>query len=187
MKRWLLRLSALSGVVVLGLIAIAQAQRSTASFDSPDNAAPQSQSSGDSGRIGPDSTARIISVEDRHAKRVGQIMQPTDDAADRAAAAGKPGAEPHDPFNLRDRTAGALPEQAPGAPERFPGAKAAAELPRDADSSADPHAMRFASPTDSGSVFTAGSRYNNPIRGDIRSDRSFVSSSGEWRDAVAAR
>ncbi|HEV3418390.1 MAG TPA: hypothetical protein VG056_16315 [Pirellulales bacterium] len=96
-------------------------------------------------------------------------MRPTDDAADRASAASKLGAGPNDPFNLRDRSAGAVPEQGPGAPERFPGAKAAAELPRDADSSADPHAMRSAPPTESGSVFTAGSRYNNPIRGDIRS------------------
>jgi uncharacterized repeat protein (TIGR01451 family) len=55
-------------------------------------------------------------------------------------------------------------------PERFPGAKTVAVLPGDSDSSSDSHSTRStSSPADSGSVFTAGSRYNNPIRGDVRS------------------
>jgi uncharacterized repeat protein (TIGR01451 family) len=190
MKRWMLRLSALSGVVVLGLIAIAQAQRSTGPSESSDQVAPSAsrdpfasrpdrtapiplQNAEESNRYGAGSTAKIISVEDRPAKRTNEIMrtggEPTDAAADRATGS-------NDPFNLRERAAAAPPE-------RFRGDNTAAELPRDAAPAADPRSVQAAQPGDNGSIFSTGNRYANPAREVVRSNAEPPAQAFDDRDA----
>jgi uncharacterized repeat protein (TIGR01451 family) len=187
MKRWMLRLSALSGVVVLGLIAIAQAQRSTGPSDNSDQVSPSAardsfasraaaiplQNAEESNRYGSTSTAKIISVEDRPAKRTNEIMrtagEPTDATADRATGS-------NDPFNLHERAAAAPPE-------RFRVDNAAAELPRDAAPETDPRSVQAAPPADNGSIFSTGNRRANPAREIVRSNAEPPAQAFDDRDA----
>jgi uncharacterized repeat protein (TIGR01451 family) len=144
MKRWTLRLAALSGIVVLGLIAIAEAQRNTDPTDyggragATDPAAPAAprdpfalkpdrvatiplQGGDETSRPNPGSTARIVSVEDRPAKRPDDRMRV---AADSSDAASDQGAAPNDPFNVGGRST-----RASAPPRRFNDDASATELP----------------------------------------------------------
>ncbi len=164
MKRWTLRLAALSGVVVLGLIAIAQAQRNADPTDyggragaadatvpapsrdpfalKPERVATIPLDTGDEPRKpNPGSTTRIVSVEDRPAKRPSDLMRVAadtpDSAADRSAA-------PNDPFNVSGRSPAT---SAP--PRRFNDDAAVSELPSDSDRASDNRSGRASTAPDS--------------------------------------
>ncbi len=174
MKRWLLRLSALSGVVVLGLFAIAQAQRSTAATDNlavdppatapltlpAEGASPRAARDIDPpNRFSADSTARIISIEDQPARRLrpdAPAPRGADGVADGALA-------PGDPFNLHDRAAPAA------APDRFPAAQVTAAYPADPAPAAD--GSRGAAPEgrgDGSSIYGNGGRAPRSDRSEVR-------------------
>jgi uncharacterized repeat protein (TIGR01451 family) len=169
MKRWMLRLSALSGIVVLGLIAIAQAQRSAPADNSddaaptaaerdpfairPDQSAPQ-RSLDEPRRLGGDTPAASNSLDERPVKRLRNIVREAAATGDSNPPEFDRAAVPSDPFNGRGRSAA-------GSPQRLLPAKEAAELPNDDASGAAPHGKRASAPSDARSIFSGAGRYAN--------------------------
>lgn len=206
MKRWTLRLFALSGVVVLGLIAIAQAQRSIVpSEDYPGaNARPaagRDQSAGQNrpeivqisavepDRYSPGSTARIVSVQDRPAKRPDDVIRaesanddvpaaPRDPFSARDSVASRDSSPARDRFPSRDRAASAA-----AAPERFAGVATAAELPANNDTPNNLRSGAKAAAPDDASIFSSGGSRKDPPREFDRRAAAAPATAFEDRDA----
>jgi uncharacterized repeat protein (TIGR01451 family) len=169
MKRWMLRLSALSGIVVLGLIAIAQAQRSAPADNSdataptaaerdpfairPDQSAPQ-RSLDEPRRLGGDTAAASNSLEDRPVKRLRNIVREAAASGDSNPPEFDRAAVPSDPFNGRGRSAAV-------SPQRLPAARQAAGLPNDDASGIGARGRGASAPSDTQSIFGGAGRYAN--------------------------
>jgi uncharacterized repeat protein (TIGR01451 family) len=187
MKRWILRLSALFGIVVLGLIAIAQAQRSVPSNNADDATAPTAaerdpfadraaqRSADEPRRLESDSDSSANSSAERPTKRLRNILR-------EAAAGGESNppqfdraAAPSDPFALRDRTAA-------GSPQRLAPVTDAAELPRDDRKVPTPRGRQAAVVDSSESPFTGGNRYS---AGRAQDSRPAAASASAFDDRAA--
>jgi uncharacterized repeat protein (TIGR01451 family) len=188
MKRWMLRLSALFGIVVVGLIAIAQAQRNAPPDNSDETAAWTSaerdpfadraaiqRSSDEPRRLPSDADPTANSFENRPVKKLRNIVR-------EAAARGESNppefdraAAPSDPFALRDRSAA-------GSPQRLTPIKDAAELPNDDRDISATRGRRPIVVDSADSLFSGGSRYS---AGNVRDSRSSASSVGSFEDRAA--
>ncbi len=175
MKRWTLRLSALTGVVVLGLIAIAQAQRSAGPADSYGVGGPPADGhnrpevvtiSAEDGlnRRDAGSTARIVSVQDRPAKRPDDVIRAEAGAGDNVPAAPRDPFNVRDSFDVRDRTSSRNRAAAAAPPDRFAGVTTAAELPVNGDSPNMLRGGQTVAAADASSIFSTGGSRKEPSR-----------------------
>ena len=133
MKRWMLRLSALSGIVVLGLIAIAQAQRNAPPDNSDDTTTSASaerdpfairperaaarQNASEPRRFAGDAAAQSIPAEDRPVKRLRNVVREASTTGDSSPPELDRAAPTNDPFNVRETAQGriaALPRREGG-------------------------------------------------------------------------
>ncbi len=188
MKRWILRLSALFGIVVLGLIAIAQAQRGgptdnpdetpapTAAERDPfaDRAAVQ-RTADEPRRLDSDPSAPAGPLESRPAKKLRNILREAATQGDSNPPEFDRAAAPIDPFALRDRSAA-------GSPQRLAPVNDAAELPNDDRSVGGPRGRRPTIVQSADSTFSGGNRNSG---GSARDSRPAAASANVFDDRAA--